>query len=192
MSRIGNQPVPIPSGVKVSIQDTSVSVEGPKGKLQWSHRPEIVSRIDEGAKAIYVERKDDQRESRALHGLTRSIIANMIQGCSQGYEKQLELYGVGFSAQIQGQKLTLMCGCSHPIVFEIPGDLTVTVTTPQARGDNDPARFSIAGADKQLVGEWAARIRRSRPPEPYKGKGVRYADETVRRKVGKAFAGAGA
>jgi len=116
----------------------------------------------------------------------------MIEGCVNGYSKSLELYGVGYGVQAQGQKLTVTCGYSHPVVFDIPAGITIEVTTPQARGDNEPARFTVHGVDKQLVGETAARIRKARPPEPYKGKGVRYADERVRRKVGKAFAATGA
>ncbi len=191
MSRIGKKPVPIASGVNVSYQEPTISVEGPKGKLSWSHRPEVTVEIDEQEKVIRVERKRNDRFSRSLHGLSRSLIANMIEGCANGFERPMEIYGVGYGVQLQGQTLTVTCGKSHPEVFEVPAGLTVEVTTPQARGDNDPARFTVRGADKQMVGEFAARVRRCRPPEPYKGKGVRYAGEYVRRKVGKAFAGAG-
>jgi large subunit ribosomal protein L6 len=191
MSRIGKQPVPIPDKVTVALHGQTVTVEGPVGKLSWTHRPEIAVRIDESAKQVVVTRGNDLRETRSLHGLTRSLIANMIEGCLKGYSKSLEVYGVGYGVQLQGNKFTLNCGRSHPVVLDVPAGLKVEVKTPQARGDTDPARFSISGADKQAVGELAARIRRSRPPEPYKGKGVRYSGEYVRRKVGKAFAGAG-
>jgi len=116
-------------------------------------------------------------------------VANMVQGCAKGYSRSLELYGVGYGVQAKERKFTAICGYSHPVVFEIPLGLTVEITTPQARGDNEPARFTIKGADKQLVGEFAAEIRMTRKPEPYKGKGFRYTGEYVRRKVGKAFAG---
>lgn len=191
MSRIGKQPIEIPDGVAVRIDGRSVSVEGPAGKLQWTHRPEVTVTLDESGKTLIVQRKADDRISRSLHGLTRSLIANMVKGCKDGFLKAMEVYGVGYGVQVQGNKFTLSCGLSHPAVFEVPEGLTVDVRTPQARGDSEPARFTIAGADKQAVGELAARIRKVRPPEPYKGKGVRYAGEYIKRKVGKAFAGAG-
>lgn len=188
MSRIGKKPIPIPDGLKVSITDRTVSVEGPKGKLSWRHRPELITRIDESKRQIIVERNGDDRMSRNLHGLTRSLIANMVDGCLNGFSRSLELYGVGFGVQLQGDKLVVNCGYSHPVVLEVPPGLSVEVTTPQARGDSEPARFTVHGADKQAVGQMAAQLRKVRPPEPYKGKGVRYAGEHVRRKVGKAFA----
>jgi len=191
MSRIGQKPIPVPSGVKVSISGRTVNVEGPKGKLSWTHRPEISVELDESAKQVIVRRGDEDRLSKSLHGLTRSLIANMVTGCATGFAKTLELYGVGFGVQLQGNKFSMNCGYSHPVVFDVPAGLTVNIERPQARGDNEPAVFSVSGADKQAVGELAARIRKARPPEPYKGKGVRYAGEHVRRKVGKAFAGAG-
>ncbi len=187
MSRIGNKRIPIPDGVKVAVSGRTVSVEGPNGKLQLTHRPEVSVAVDSAAKTVVVSRASDDRSSRSLHGLTRSLIANMIHGCTKGYSRDLEVYGVGFSVQVQGKKFLLNCGMSHPAVFPIPAGLTVTVQTPQARGDNEPARFMVSGADKQAVGEFAAAIRRTRAPEPYKGKGVRYVGERVRRKVGKAF-----
>ena len=191
MSRIGKKPVDIVPGVKVALQGRTVNVEGPKGKLSWTHRPEISVRIDEAAKAVIVERKDDERLSRSLHGLTRSLIANMVEGCAKGYEKQLEVYGAGFGVQLQGQKLSVNCGLSHPAVFQVPQGVTVEVQVAQARVDTDPAKFTIRGADKQAVGEFASQIRKARPPEPYKGKGIRYAGEYVRRKPGKATVGSG-
>jgi large subunit ribosomal protein L6 len=191
MSRIGKQPIAIPDGVKVAVKDRCVSVEGPVGKLSWTHRPELAVELDEAGRKIVVSRNGDDRVSRSLHGLTRSLIANMIEGCKNGFVRALEVYGVGYGVQIQGRKFTLTCGLSHPVVFEVSADLTVEVQTPQARGDSEPARFTIKGADKQAIGELAARIRRARPPEPYKGKGVRYAGEHIKRKVGKAFVGTG-
>ncbi len=188
MSRIGMKPIAILSGVKVAMSGRTVNVEGPKGKLSWTYRPEITVQIDEDAKVITVTRSRNDRMCRSLHGLTRALLANMVEGCANGYTKALEVYGVGYGAQLQGNKLTMNVGYSHPVDFEVPAGVTVEVQTPQARGDTDPAKFTVSGADKQAVGEFAARVRRSRPPEPYKGKGVRYAGEYVRRKVGKAMA----
>ena len=192
MSRIGQKPIAIPAGVSVTIADRTVNVEGPKGKLRFEHRPEITVELDEGAKEVRVTRHNDERLSKSLHGLTRSLVANMVQGCSEGFTKALEVYGVGYGVQVEGNSVALTVGYSHPVQMEIPAGVTVEVQTPQARGDTDPAKFSISGADKQAVGELAARLRKSRPPEPYKGKGVRYVGEQVRRKVGKAFASSGA
>jgi large subunit ribosomal protein L6 len=189
MSRIGKKPIPIPDGVKVAVAGRTVSVEGPKGTLSFTHRPEVSVAVNAAVKTVTVSRAVDDRLSRSLHGLTRSLIANMVEGCSKGYSRSLEVYGVGYGVQVQGRKFTLNCGFSHPAVFEVPAGLTVEVQTPQARGDSEPARFTVRGADKQAVGEFAAAVRRTRPPEPYKGKGVRYAGERVRRKVGKAFVG---
>jgi len=191
MSRIGKKPIPIVAGVTVTLNQRNVTVEGPKGKLFWTHRPEVAVEINEAEKVITVTRSDDDRFSRSLHGLTRSLIANMIEGCANGFVRGLEVYGVGYGVQLQGNKLTVNCGYSHPIVFEVPPGVTVEVQTPQARGDTDPAKFTVSGADKQAVGQLAAKIRMARKPEPYKGKGIRYAGEYVRRKVGKAFAGTG-
>ncbi len=191
MSRIGKLPIAIPDKIKVVVNGLTVSVEGPIGKLSWTHRSEISVQVDEAGKKIIVVRNDESRQSRALHGLTRSLIQNMIEGCSKGFSKSLEVYGVGYGVALQGNKFTLTCGLSHPVVFDVPAGLKIDVKTAQARGDSEPARFTISGADKQMVGELAARVRKVRKPEPYKGKGVRYAGEHVRRKVGKAFAGAG-
>ncbi len=188
MSRIGKKLIPIPDGVKVALQGRCVHVEGPKGKLSWTPREEITVEIDDSPRQIRVSRAGDDRMNRALHGLSRSLIANMVQGCKEGYARSLEIYGVGYGVQLQGAKLSVTCGLSHPVVFDVPGGLEVEVAVPQARDDARPARLTIRGADKQAVGEFAARIRRVRPPEPYKGKGIRYEGEHVRRKVGKAFA----
>lgn len=190
MSRIGMKPVAVPSGVKVNVSGATVQVEGPNGKLSVTHRPEISVSV-EGDRVV-VSRRDDERQSKALHGLTRSLINNMVVGVSQGFQKNMEVYGVGYGVQLQGQNFTINCGKSHPEILPVPTGVTVDVQTAQARGDNEPAKFTVKGPDKQAVGEFAAKCRRCRPPEPYKGKGVRYADEHVRRKVGKAFAGGGA
>ena len=190
MSRIGKKPIAVPAGVKVAVSGTTVTVEGKLGNLSFTHRSEMDVVVE--GDVVTVTRKSDDRTSRALHGLTRSLIANMVEGVTNGFQKNLEVYGVGYGVNLQGNTLTITCGKSHPEVLEIPTGVTVDVQTPQARGDSDPAKFTVKGADKQAVGEFAARCRRTRPPEPYKGKGVRYADEHVRRKVGKAFAGSGA
>ena len=189
MSRIGKKPIPIPDAVSARVADGTVYVEGPKGKLEFAFRPEIAVEVD--AKTVVVSRHGEDRISRSLHGLTRSLIANMIHGCTEGYSKSLEVYGVGYGVQLKDNTLTVTCGRSHPVLFDVPAGLTVEIKTPQARGDTDPARFTIHGIDKQAVGQLAAKVRSARPPEPYKGKGIRYAGEYVRRKLGKAFTGAG-
>ena len=177
MSRIGKLPIPVPSGVDVSVEAGTVVVKGPKGTL--SHRvadPIAVQRGDNGD--VLVTRPDDERASRALHGLTRSLIANMVEGVTKGFEKKLALVGVGFRAQAQGDKLNLTLGFSHPVVHQMPKGIKVATPTQ--------TEIVISGIDKQLVGQVAAEVRAHRPPEPYKGKGVRYAGEKIRRKAGKA------
>jgi len=191
MSRIGKKPIPILGGVTVKVNDGTVYVEGPKGKLDFTFRREILVEINDADKTVVVTRHTEDRISRSLHGLTRSLIANMIEGVVNGYSKKMEVYGVGYGVQQQGTILTVTCGLSHPAVFDIPQGVSVDIQTPQARGDTDPAKFTFVGIDKQAVGQLAAKVRKARPPEPYKGKGIRYADEHVRRKLGKAFAGAG-
>jgi large subunit ribosomal protein L6 len=178
MSRIGKLPVPVPSGVEVTLDDRHVTVKGPKGTLSHTvASPIVVTRDEDGA--VTVTRPDDERESRSLHGLTRTLIANMVTGVTQGYEKKLEIVGVGYRVLSKGPtQLEFQLGYSHPIVFDAPEGITFTV--------EGPTKFGVAGIDKQLVGEVAANIRKLRKPEPYKGKGVRYAGEVVRRKVGKA------
>jgi large subunit ribosomal protein L6 len=180
MSRIGRKPVPVPAGVKISVVDTTVSVEGPKGKLAFTHKPAITVKYDEAGKELLVTRADDERESRALHGLTRSLIHNMVQGVTTGYSKRLEIVGVGYQAQLKkANTVALQVGFANQIVLEAPSGVSVTVP--------DPTHVVIAGADKQAVGQFAAVVRKVRPPEPYKGKGIRYEGEVVRRKAGKAF-----
>ncbi len=191
MSRIGNKPIPVPAGVTVTLDGRTVTTEGPKGKLSWEYHEKITVGRDEATQCVIVKRADDERFSRSLHGLTRSLIANMIEGVANGYTINMELYGVGFSATLQGKTLSLVCGFANAVVLKIPDDVTVEVATPQARGDNDPAKFSVSGCDKQAVGQFAAQCKKARKPEPYKGKGIRYAGERIVRKLGKAFAGAG-
>jgi large subunit ribosomal protein L6 len=177
MSRIGKLPVTVPSGVDVSIDGRTVTVKGPKGTLSHTViEPISVERGDDGA--ILVKRPDDERRSKAYHGLTRSLVNNLVVGVTSGYEKKLEIVGVGYRVALKGSNLEFALGFSHPVVVEPPEGITFAVETP--------TRFSVSGIDKQLVGETAANIRKLRKPEPYKGKGVRYAGEHIRRKVGKA------
>jgi large subunit ribosomal protein L6 len=175
MSRIGRKPIEIPEGVEVDVQPGSVKVKGPKGELDQAVNREMKVVLDDGT--VKVERPTDRGEHRALHGLTRSLIANMVEGVTDGFERRLEIQGVGYRAQLKGKNLEMALGYSHPVSIEAPAGIDFEV--PQ------PTEIIVRGIDKQLVGETAARIRKSRPPEPYKGKGVRYAGEYVARKVGK-------
>jgi large subunit ribosomal protein L6 len=175
MSRIGNKPVPIPDGVSIDVAPGRVSVSGPKGELSEAVNADMKVAIDDGT--LTVARPTDRGEHRALHGLTRSLIANMIEGVTSGYEKRLLIQGVGYRAKLQGKAIELSVGLSHPVSIPPPDGIEFEI--PQ------PTEIIVRGIDKQLVGETAAQIRRNRPPEPYKGKGIRYADEQVRRKVGK-------
>ena len=183
MSRIGKKPIPVPEGVEVTIQGRKITVKGSLGTLQWEHRPEITVTFDAQARQIIVTRGDDLRQSRAFHGLTRTLVANMVEGVSKGYEKGLEIVGRGYEAKLQGRKLSLAVGYADTRVFDIPDHLTVEVPSPTV--------VVVKGCDKQAVGELAAEIRATRKPEPYLGKGIRYRGEVVRRKAGKAFAGTG-
>lgn len=183
MSRIGKKPVPVGSA-KASVAGQLIKVEGPKGKLEMNVHPAITVKMDADTKSLVVTRKDDERQSRALHGLTRALIANMIEGVTNGYQKRMEIQGVGYKAEIKGKQLVLSVGYANQITLDLPANLTVTL--------DGPTKIQIVGADKQAVGEMAARIRRVRKPEPYKGKGIRYEGEQVKIKPGKAFAGAGA
>jgi large subunit ribosomal protein L6 len=187
MSRIGKRPVPIPDKVKVTVQDSTVGVEGPKGKLEWTFDRTLKVVVDAAKKEIRVERPDDERRSRALHGLTRALIANMVKGVVDGYQRGLELYGTGYSVNMQGKKLVMACGLAQPIEKPIPAGVEVVVEVPNTRGNDTPAKFTVKGCDKQLVGEFASEIRHLRPAEPYMGKGFRYAGEQIRRKAGKTF-----
>ena len=183
MSRIGKKPVPL-AGVKVTVQDHLVKMEGPKGKLELNVHPLIAVKLDDAKKELIVTRPDDERQSKALHGLTRALLNNMVIGVSQGYKKTLEVQGVGYKAEMKGKNLVLSVGFANTVTVPIPGDVTV-----QLEGVN---KVHVSGADKQAVGEFAAQVRKVRKPEPYKGKGIRYEGEVVKIKPGKAFAGAGA
>ncbi|OUZ08526.1 50S ribosomal protein L6 [Aeromicrobium sp. PE09-221] len=178
MSRIGKLPVPVPSGVDVTIDGQTVTVKGPKGQLSHTvAEPITVSRAEDGSLAV--DRPDEERKSRALHGLSRTLVNNMVIGVTQGYEKKLEIVGVGYRVLSKGpSEIELNLGFSHSVPFKAPEGITFTVESP--------TKLTVTGIDKQVVGEVAANIRKIRKPEPYKGKGVRYAGEHVRRKVGKA------
>lgn len=175
MSRIGRQPVSIPEGVSVDVKAGEVTVKGPKGELSQHVSRDMKVSVDDAT--LTVERPTDRGEHRALHGLTRSLIANMVEGVTEGFERRLEIQGVGYRAQLKGKALELALGYSHPVSMPAPEGIEFEV--PQ------PTEIVVRGIDKQLVGETAARIRKSRPPEPYKGKGIRYQGEQVARKVGK-------
>jgi len=177
MSRIGKVPVPVPAGVEVALDGAVVTVKGPKGTLSHTiPSPITVSRDDDGA--LVVTRPNDERDSRSLHGLTRTLLANLVVGVTEGYEKKLEIVGTGYRVVAKGSDLEFALGFSHPVVVSAPTGITFAVESP--------TKFSVSGIDKQQVGETAANIRKIRKPEPYKGKGVRYAGEVVKRKAGKA------
>jgi large subunit ribosomal protein L6 len=178
MSRIGKKPVAVLDGVKVSVQDRTITVEGPKGKLQFTHRPEVDVAVSDDGKTFTVSATDEERQTRALHGLTRALVNNMIQGVKNGYEKRLEVVGVGYLAAIQGKTLQLRVGYANELQQPIPPDLEVSCP--------DQTHIVIKGCDKQRVGQFAAQIRALRKPEPYKGKGIRYQGEYVKIKAGKS------
>ncbi len=180
MSRIGRLPIEIPAGVEVKVNANVVTVKGPKGELTQTFRPEMSIALEDNK--VVVTRPNDAKENRSLHGLTRTLIANMVEGVSKGYSKQLEVLGVGYRVAKQGKDLVMNLGYSHQVIMpEIPG---ITIEVP------NPNLIVVSGADKQMVGQFAAEIREKRPPEPYKGKGIRYSGEYVRRKEGKAGKGA--
>jgi large subunit ribosomal protein L6 len=177
MSRIGKKPVPVPAGVKVNVSGRAVTVEGKLGKLEYTHRPEIGVKMTDDGKAVVCTRSSEDRAIRAYHGLTRALLNNMMIGVTEGYEKRLEIQGVGYLAAIQGDTLQLRVGFANEVHKKIPKGLTVSCP--------DQTHIVIKGTDKQMVGEFAAEVRAVRKPEPYKGKGIRYEGEQVRRKAGK-------
>ena len=183
MSRIGKKPVPVGSA-KVTVQDHLVRVEGPKGKLEQRIPEGITVKLDGDKKELVVTRPDDEKQSKALHGLTRALLANMVEGVTNGYKKSLEIQGVGYKAEQRGKNIVLSVGYANTITVPIPAGLTVTL--------DGATKIHVTGPDKQLVGQFASDVRRVRKPEPYKGKGIRYEGEVVKIKPGKAFAGAGA
>jgi large subunit ribosomal protein L6 len=182
VSRIGKLPITIPNGVKVAIDNGAVRLEGPKGKLETAIPDGIKVKVE--GNLVRVERQTDQRKFRALHGLTRKLIANMAQGVSQGFNRVLEINGVGYRAEVRGQEIHVTLGYSHPVVFRLPSGVTAAIERQTI--------VTLSSADRQLLGETAAKFRGLRPPEPYKGKGVKYREELIRRKAGKAVGSAGA
>jgi large subunit ribosomal protein L6 len=177
MSRIGRMPIPVPQGVTVDVQKNTVRVKGPKGEMVRTFDPDMQIELEDNT--VFVRRPTDQRRHRALHGLTRALLNNMVTGVSQGFVRRLQIEGVGYRAELQGENLVLNVGYSHPVIIEPPDGISFEV-------EKGYRSLSVLGTDKELVGEMAARIRRVRPPEPYKGKGIRYEGEYVRRKAGKA------
>ena len=179
MSRIGRKPITVPAGVEVTIDGSAVTVKGPKGTLSGTFNSNMTIAMDEGV--INVTRPNDEKENRSLHGLTRTLIANMVEGVSNGYSKTLDIVGIGYRASMQGKDVVLSVGYSHTVTIAAPEGITIACPSPN--------QIVVSGADKQMVGQIAAEIRGVRPPEPYKGKGIRYSDEHVRRKEGKAGKG---
>ncbi len=190
MSRIGKKPIEIPSGVKVEKGGKGIKVTGPKGSLELSCPLGIDVKIED--KEVLVDNPKPQiRQLNAMHGTVRSLINNMVEGVSKGFVRNMEIYGTGYNVKEQGGKLVLNVGFSHPVEMKLPKSVSVEIKTPATRGNDVPAVFSLSGYDKHELGQFAANVRKVRPPEPYKGKGIRYADEYVRRKVGKAFTSGG-
>jgi len=196
MSRIGKKPVALPSGVKAEVAGGKLSLSGPKGNLAWPIPAQVDVAVASGE--IAVNRRDDSAFCRAMHGTARALIANMVKGVQEGYQIGLELYGTGYSAKLQGRTLLLNCGFmgrghGRPAQFQIPvpDGLDVKIAVEASRGNNDAAKLTVSGIDKQQVGQFAAELRKLRRPEPYLGKGIRYAGEVIRRKAGKVFAGGG-
>jgi large subunit ribosomal protein L6 len=175
MSRIGKQPIGIPDGVKVQVDGSVVRAEGPKGKLTQPLPTGMTASVE--SKQLVITRGDDSRTARAIHGLTRALVANMVNGVKSGFERKLEIVGIGYRAQMQGKNIQLALGYSHPVIFPLPDGITAEI--------DKQVSLTLRGADKALLGETAAKLRALRKPDPYKGKGIRYADEVVRRKVGK-------
>lgn len=196
MSRIGKQPITVPSGVTVKVTGREVTVTGPKGTSSWAHPDSAAVRYDDAARTLAVTRKNDTKQSRANHGLTRALINNMVAGVSKGFEKRLLIYGTGYNCKLQGKELHLNVGfmgrrrgLGSQFALPVPAGIEVVVEKDAARGDNDPASLLIKGFDKQVVGQFAAEIRALRKTEPYNGKGIRYDGEVVRRKQGKTLTG---
>jgi len=188
MSRIGKKPIIIPQGVKVEKTGLCIKVSGPLGQLQMDCQPPISVKINSSSGEVSVENEHPQRrEAKQMHGTMRALIANMVTGVSKGFEKKMEVYGTGYNVKEQGGKLTFQVGFSHPVLRPIPKGVKVNIDVEATRGNDVPAKFTLSALDRRLLGQFAADIRKIRPPEPYKGKGIRYADEHVRRKVGKAF-----
>lgn len=191
MSRVGKKPIPLPASVKVEIKDRTVKLTGPRGSLSWAHPEGVAVAHDSAAKSLCVTRASDAALHRALHGTARALLHNMVVGVTEGYLRKMEIYGTGYGCVVSGKNLELNVGYSQPVRLRIPDGVKVEIEVPATKGDETPAKLSVSGIDKQVVGAFARTIKDARHPEPYKGKGVRYAGEQIRRKAGKAFAGAG-
>jgi large subunit ribosomal protein L6 len=192
MSRIGNKPIAIPKGVKIEQKGQTLKVTGPQGSLEWACHPTIEVAVDEAAAQIVVSNSDAENSYRkAMHGTTRALLQNMVTGVSKGFERPMAIYGTGYNVKEQGGKLVLAVGYCHPVELPIPKEVKVEIKVAATRGNDVPASFILRSPDRQILGQFAANVRRVRPPEPYKGKGIRYGDEVVRRKVGKAFTSGG-
>ncbi|HEY5505596.1 MAG TPA: 50S ribosomal protein L6 [Sedimentisphaerales bacterium] len=188
MSRIGKKPISIPSGVKLEQKSGQVKISGPLGSIEVTCRPQIEVRLDSATGNIVVDNKNPQvREDKQLHGTMRALLANMVEGVSKGFEKKLEIYGTGYTVKELSGKLVLQVGFANPMEIAIPQGVKVKIDVGATRGDDTPAKFSMSSVDKCVLGRFAADVRKIRPPEPYKGKGIRRAGEVVKRKVGKTF-----
>lgn len=189
MSRIGQKPIELPAGVKIELSGSVVNVSGPLGKMKLECHPLIKVKLDDSQKKLLVENeKPENREGKQMHGTTRALLANMVTGVSKGFERKLEIYGTGYNVKEQGKKLVVQVGYSHPVECTIPEIVKVIIEVAATRGNDVPAKFTLKSIDKAALGKFASEIRKVQPPEPYKGKGIRYADEQIIRKEGKAFA----
>jgi large subunit ribosomal protein L6 len=192
MSRIGKKPISIPKGVKIEQKGRTLKATGPQGTLELTHHAGIEVTVDEAAGQIVVSNPDTENSyKKAMHGTTRALIQNMVTGVSRGFERAMEIYGTGYNVKEQGGKLVLAVGYCHPVELKIPKEVKVEIKVAATRGNDVPASFLLRSPDRQVLGQFAANVRKVRPPEPYQGKGIRYADEVVRRKVGKAFTSGG-
>ena len=190
MSRIGKKLIAIPKGVEVQLKGSKVEVKGPLGTLNVERLVGIDVKVEDG-NVVVENQTPDKRQTRAMHGTMRALINNLVEGVSKGFEKKMQIFGTGYNLKEQSGKLVFQVGFCHPVELVIPKSVKVDIKTPATRGNDVPALFNLSGPDKQELGQFAANIRKVRPPEPYKGKGIRYADEHVRRKVGKAFTSGG-
>jgi large subunit ribosomal protein L6 len=189
MSRIGKKIIEIPAGVTVEVKGDMIKVSGPKGKLDMNNSSDIEVKVDTDAKQVAVSNsKPEDRNLKAMHGTVRALINNMVVGVSKGFTIPMQIFGTGYNIKEQGGKVILQVGYCHPVELKMPEGLSIEIKTPATRGNDVPAVFTLLSNDKHMLGQFAANVRKVRPPEPYKGKGIRYTDEVVRRKVGKAFA----
>jgi large subunit ribosomal protein L6 len=189
MSRIGNKPVAVPKGVKIEQKDQTVKITGPLGTLELNYDPCLTVKVeDSGSRIDVVNPEPENRHNKELHGTTRALLANMVDGVTKGFQKKMEIYGTGYGIKQQGNNLVIQVGFAHTVDMPIPKDVKVNIEVPSTRGNDVPAKFTISGTDKCTVAQFASDVRKVKPPEPYKGKGIRYADEHIRRKAGKAFA----